>query len=211
MAGAWCSGRGQWQLRSCSAAWGDVPTWALAVTTLLAFVGAVFAGLVAYELLRVELDRDQVAVKERRRQEAERAAQREAGKRAQASRVAAWHGTWMSVSRRSRDLIGGPQEVSEWPRWGAIIRNGSDLPVYDARVSFCVPVDAAAGLTWRDGERWLPDPLHVVPPGEEHVEIRPDIAEAAAGSEPKWLIAVEFTDADNVRWLRDSRRKLGPV
>jgi RsiW-degrading membrane proteinase PrsW (M82 family) len=33
---------------------GDVPTWVLAVTTLLAFIAAAFAALVTYELLRLE-------------------------------------------------------------------------------------------------------------------------------------------------------------
>jgi hypothetical protein len=40
----------------------------------------------------------------------------------------------------------------------AVIRNASDLPVFDVRVSYCVPVDPASGLTWRQGERYVTDP-----------------------------------------------------
>jgi hypothetical protein len=34
-----------------SLGWGDVATWVVAITTLLAFLAAAFAGLVAYDLL----------------------------------------------------------------------------------------------------------------------------------------------------------------
>jgi hypothetical protein len=59
--------------------WGDVATWVLAVTTMLALFAAAFAGLVAYDVLKVELQRDVLAAEERRlaredRQRAERAA-----------------------------------------------------------------------------------------------------------------------------------------
>ena len=59
--------------------WGDVATWVLAVTAVLALFAAAFAGLVAYDVLKVELRRDVLAVEERRlasedRQRAERAA-----------------------------------------------------------------------------------------------------------------------------------------
>jgi hypothetical protein len=59
--------------------WGDVATWVLAVTTLLALVAAGFAALVAYDVLKVEIRRDIYAVRERQlamedRERAERAA-----------------------------------------------------------------------------------------------------------------------------------------
>lgn len=59
--------------------WGDVATWVLAVTTLLALVAAGFAALVAYDVLKVELRRDLLAADERQlaredRERAERAA-----------------------------------------------------------------------------------------------------------------------------------------
>jgi hypothetical protein len=60
-------------------------------------IAADFAGLVAYDLLKIEAARDLAASQERlhatddcRRAEEERAAQREADRRAQASKVTAW-------------------------------------------------------------------------------------------------------------------------
>src|SRR5580700_10858638 len=67
--------------------WGDIGTWVLAVTTLLAFLAAAVAALVAYQLLSVELARDQVAADGR-------AEQREADQRAQADKIAAWYRSW---------------------------------------------------------------------------------------------------------------------
>jgi hypothetical protein len=191
------------------ASWGDVATWVLAVTGLLALVAAVFAGLVAYAVLAVEMRRDQVAAADRRRGERERADQREAARRAQAASVAAWYGTWMS----SATFSGGSQAGTRMsPHWGAIISNASHLPVYDVRVSFCVPVSPGAGLTWRQGERFLAQ-VPIVPPGEQHVDIPDHIKtqEEQSGSEPAWLVAIEFTDADSQRWLREPQGKLSPA
>jgi hypothetical protein len=63
--------------------WGDIATWVLAVTTLLAFLAATFAGLVAYDLLKIESSRDQRAAQERTLAAAVR-------KRDHASRVSFW-------------------------------------------------------------------------------------------------------------------------
>lgn len=59
--------------------WGDVATWVQAVTTLLALVAAAFAARVAYDVLKVELQRDVLAAEERQlaredRERSERAA-----------------------------------------------------------------------------------------------------------------------------------------
>jgi hypothetical protein len=181
--------------------WGNVPTWVLAITALLAFIAAAFAALVTYELLRIESRRDQVAAEERRQRD-------DAERRAQASRVAAWYGRWSSVVKGP----GMAADHREWVRWGAIISNVSDLPVYNVRVSFCVAVDPSAALTWRHGERYL-GALRLVPPGEEHVEM-PDHIRGdgdASQNEPTWLVAIEFTDASGARWLRDPRGRLEPA
>ena len=52
--------------------WGDFPTWLLGITTLLAFLAATFAGVVAYDLLKIEAARDEVASQERREAAADR-------------------------------------------------------------------------------------------------------------------------------------------
>jgi hypothetical protein len=181
--------------------WGNVPTWVLAVTALLTFVAAAFAGLVIYELLRTESRRDAVAEGERHQRD-------EAQRRAQASRVAGWYGRWSSVVKGP----GMAADPREWARWGAIITNASDLPVYNMRVSFCVAVDPSADLAWRQGERYL-GALRIVPPGEEHVEL-PDHLRAedgASGNEPWWQVAIEFTDASGASWLRDPVGRLTPA
>lgn len=46
-------------------AWGDVPTWILAITTLLAFLAAGFAAIVAYHLYEIEAGRDVTASQDR--------------------------------------------------------------------------------------------------------------------------------------------------
>lgn len=187
------------------AQWGDVATWVVAATTFLAFLAAVFAGLEAYQLLRVELGRDRVAA-------AERAERRDAERRAQAASVAAWHGDW-KYENAFYSSGGGVQAMPPSYGFGAVVVNGSGLPVYEVRVSFCIDVAEASGLTWRQGERYLSNPVHVVPPGKERVPIPAEIREAeeADGNEPHWLIAIEFTDAAGVRWLRDARGRLGPA
>jgi len=189
------------------ASWGDVATWVVAVTTLLAFAAAAFAGLVAYELLRTELSRDMSAARDRAGRDA-------VERRGQASVVAAWYSTWQSEAT-FYPVRGG--EPVRWPRpshSGAVIRNSSGLPVYDMRVSFCVPVDPSGGLTWHQGERYSsPSLTHVVPPGDTHVPLPDDVwaREEAEGRELEWLVAVEFTDATGHRWLRDPRGRLSPA
>jgi hypothetical protein len=192
VAGAVFGGRGSW---------GNVPMWVLAVTTLLAFVAAAFAALVTYELLRIESRRVALAVAELRQRE-------EAQCRAQAARVAAWYGRWSSVVKGP----GMTADPREWRRWGAIISNASDLPVYNVRVSFCVAVDPSAGLTWRQGERFA-GALRLVPPGEEHIEMPDHLRtdEEASGNQPTWLVAIQFTDAFGARWLRDPQGRLEPA
>lgn len=63
--------------------WGDIATWVLAVTTLLAFLAAAFAGLVAYDLLKIETTRDRQAAQERSLAAADR-------RREHASRISFW-------------------------------------------------------------------------------------------------------------------------
>jgi hypothetical protein len=180
-------------------AWGDVPTWVLAALTLLAFVAAAFAGVVAYDLLRVENRRDAQAAG--------------ADLRAQAGKVAAWYGFWRTEITYSGGAGSGPPS---WPHWGAVIRNASDLPVYDVRVTFCVAVilPPGPGPRWQVEERYSSrEPILVIPPGEEKTEIPADVREreAQGGNEPKWLVGILFTDADGRRWQRAPSGQLRPL
>lgn len=79
-------------------AWGDVATWILAVTTLLALIAAGFAALVAYGVLQMELRRDVQAVGERERAErAAKAAEEQASIQRQLREDAAQPYVWADV------------------------------------------------------------------------------------------------------------------
>jgi hypothetical protein len=172
--------------------WGDAATWVLAATSTVALWAAGFAGAVAYRLLEVELGRDRVAAEERRAVADER-------RRAQAARVAAWFGSWGDDDGYPAGMSGPPGRL----RWGAVIRNASDLPVYDVRFSYHVAVDPGRrGRTWRAGERFQSrDIIPVIPPGVERSAIPNYVREEQADG--RWLVAVSFTDADGRRWRRD--------
>jgi hypothetical protein len=175
------------------ASWGDVATWVVAVTTLLAFVAAALAGIVAYRVLAVETRRDLLA-------DSERIA-------AQAAEVAAWSGRTKAETFVSSD---GPDT---WQEWGAVIRNASGLPVYGLRVWFCDPADPAPGSELRP-PAWYESPelTDVLPPGDSFVSPPREITKRrAAGGPQRWLVAVEFTDAAGTRWLREPRGKLTPA
>jgi len=186
--------------------WGDVPTWVLATTTLLAFVAAAFAGVVAYELLRVEHARD-------RRAERERAEQKEADRRVQASKVAAWYAEtpMRQIDYGADDADHGSVTITSGDRFrGAAIRNASDLPVYQVRVSFCVPADP--WQDWREGERYSEPLRNPLPPGSATVALPDDIRQQEEASAGKltvaWQVVIEFTDAGGERWRRDADGRL---
>ena len=182
--------------------WGDVPTWVAAVTTFLAFVAAAFAGLVAYELLKVESGRDLKA-------EQERTERRDAERRGQASKVAAWYGTWLSPVTYSGGANSG---IPATPGSGAVIRNASDLPVYDVSIVYFL-ANPPKLLGWSEGDREheIPELIPVIPPGEERTPMPESIRRiGSATREPVWLVAIEFTDADDQRWMRDPHGALSP-
>ena len=169
--------------------WGDAPTWILAVTTLLAFVAAAFAGLIAYDLLNIEVQRDLAASKERlqaaadrqqaatdRRQaeiereadrrlaDAERAAQRQAAQRAQASKVTAW----FAFDETSEDL------VISIRTWGGTVRNASELPIFDVRIFYYRVNDPHDGSPWTAEQCYASvDIIRVIPPGQTRNEELP--------------------------------------
>jgi len=172
------------------ASWGDVATWVVAVTTLLAFVAAAVAGTVAYKVLAVETRRDLLA-------DSERIA-------AQAAEVAAWCGR----TKAETSIFSDGSDT--WPEWGAVIRNASGLPVYGLRVWYCDPADPAPGSDLRT-LRWYESSelSEVLPPGDTLVSPPREITkQRAAGGHERWLIAVEFTDAAGTRWLRGPLGKL---
>ncbi len=205
--------------------WGDVATWTLAVTTLLAFVAAAFAGLVAYDLLKVETARDlnaaeerSIAAAERKRADKERAEQREAAERqraeerdaaerAQATKVTAWF-DFFEVLRTDED----PPKPDA--TWGARIRNASELSIFDVRVFFFWVNDSKDGRPWTTEERYASlERFRVIPPEQTRHLALPATVRSGADecSDDVYLVAIEFTDASGIRWRRDERGALGKV
>ena len=214
-----------------SLAWGDVPTWLLVLVSLL----ALGAAALAYEKqsqevhghaeqLRLEseqladqkrVNNEQVrlmalqeqelraAQDERERQDVER-------REAQAHQVAAWFG----LDSEPEDT-GGPQV-----KWGAFVRNASLLPVFDVRVSFHFVQQLssggldARGLSWYPIDRGGPvEPIRVLPPGERRfIEIPEEIKTMSDRCDAQtYVVAIHFTDAAGIRWIRDGRGELVDV
>jgi hypothetical protein len=157
--------------------WGDVPTW---LGVLLA--GA--AAAVALLLYLRDAERDRQA-------EADRRARLDEDPPTQATRVGCWYG-------RAEGQIGPHQ--SPVPVWGAVVRNASDLPVYDVIVEFHFASPRIDGSLWtlaRGQTR-----RRLIPPGESFVPM-PDAMLREIVDTDSYLVAMSFRDAGNRQWRRD--------
>ncbi len=197
--------------------WGDVPTWILAITTLLAFLAAAFAGLVAYDLLKIENLRDIKASEERLQAAAERrqaakelAARRDADLRAQASKVTAYF-NFFEVIR--------PDEVERDPArvinevWGGTVQNASELPIFDVRIFYYWVNDRRDGSPWTTEQRYASiDTIRVIPPGQRRNQELPERVrnQSEVCNDQVYLVGIEFTDANGGRWFRNERAALEP-
>jgi len=179
--------------------WGDIPTWIVAATTLLAFIAAAYGGMIAHRLYLIESGRDTEA-------EVERQARREAERRAQANKVAAWFSRWESLSLSSNGT---------YTRWGALVRNASDLPILDVRIFFYRVQDPGDGNTWTASLGSAPPRgFRVIPPGATQTMELPESMWPPSGQDvddQAYVVGVEFTDNANQRWRRDERGKLEPI
>ena len=198
--------------------WGDVPTWILASTTLLAFLAAAFAGLVAYDLLRVENQRDIKAAEERsqtaaerRQADQERAAQRGADRRAQASKVTAWFNFFEVIRPAPADAaVVDPATLID-ATWGGTVQNASDLPIFDVRIFYYWVNDPRDGSPWTTEQRYASvDIIRVIPPGQpRNQELPAHIRNQSEECNDKvYLVGIEFTDANGRRWFRNERAAL---
>ena len=191
--------------------WGDFPTWTMAITTLLAFLAAFFAGLVAYELFKVETARDLKAAQEQLQIEDERAAQREADRRAQASKVTAWFDSYKAGVPREMYYAGSPAVATAPSTWGAAVRNASELPIFDVQVTFYRVSDPGDGTPWTAQPRYAPlERFRVIAP--DHTR-RLDLPQTVRNTGEEWndsvcVVGIEFTDASGTRWVRDARAAL---
>lgn len=176
--------------------WGDFPSWIIAVTTTLAFGAAAVAARIAYRLYEVESGRDVVATEDRTER-------READRRAQANRVAAWFGI------RESPRGGGPMLLR-----GAVILNASDLPIFGMSVTFYSVSDPGTGASWTPVQRGTPtEEILVIPPGvDRFVEISEQLLNTIreVSGERQAVVGIEFTDAAGHRWERDGRGMLKP-
>lgn len=173
--------------------WGDFPSWIIAITTTLAFAAAAIAARVTYRLYKVEAGRDETAA-------GDREARREAERRVQANKVAAWfHSEQDAVSGTGKALL---------VTWGAVVRNASDLPVLDVKVTFSIVQDLGTKAPWQPVQAaGLLERIIVIPPGDERFIAIPDeIGELAAkiGSDSH-VVSIEFSDAAGNRWERNPR------
>ena len=173
-------------------AWGDIPTW-------LATIAATVAGIVAFNVYRIEAGRDQVSELERRS--------------AQAAKVAAWYGsTSQEVMRRRGDSV-QTQTVSV-PVWGAFLRNASDLPVSDVAVRFLLPSSGADdSADARSLHRINKD---ILAPNNEpiHLEIAEVVLRTYSDDEREdafHRVEIEFTDTQGIRWQRDVKGRLKDI
>jgi len=132
----------------------------------------------------------------------ERKREAEDRRRAQAAQVTAWF-AWAPVT-------GDMYSSSDW---GATVRNASNLPVVDVRVTFNYIAERANGLEWDATPRGtLAKPVRVMSPtSERHLvipsEVRDMIKEC---SDEVYAVSITFTDAAGNRWERDAHGALNP-
>ena len=181
--------------------WGDVPTWLSSVATILALLFAGLAALVAQRVYRIESDRDRVNEEARLQQEAFL-------RRTQAALVSAWWG-WQPVD-------GSDAGTRPAGRWGALVRNASETPVYQASLTVLDIHDPDVS------ERF---DLAIVPPATDPTFLPsglarpPGTAPATGAREPvpdgqhaaDYRVEVTFTDSAGVRWIRDQQGRLSEL
>ncbi len=165
--------------------WGDVPTWINAITTTFALVAAAVAAMVAYRLYQIESSREARTAEDRE-------SVAEGRRRAQANKVAAWFDSKDAASKV----------------WGAVIRNASDLPIFDIQVRFVFNFELWSGgprdnMEAEDAEQLI----RVLPPSvDRFIEMPESYRRITEGYEfdiKLHMVEIEFTDAASNRWLRD--------
>lgn len=140
----------------------------------------------------------------------ERIREAEGKRRAQAAQVTAWF-AWAEVTGASSEGFTAASFANDW---GPTVRNASDLPVFDVRVTFNYIAEQANGREWAATPcGTLVKPIRVMPPmSERHFsipsEVRNQITEC---SDDVYAVSIWFTDAAGNRWERDPRGALNPI
>jgi hypothetical protein len=153
---------------------GDLPTWVAAIGT----VGALAA---AFWQIRTE----------RRARVWQDTQDRRNARRAQAVRISGW--------------IASPEDVArqEWqdtalPRYGAVLLNHSEEPVYEAIASLVSIQGAGPSSVKGDGHLEYRAYLSVIPPGR-HIA---DLGTCDGWPSGRAGVDLSFTDAAGMHWLR---------
>jgi hypothetical protein len=140
---------------------------------------------------------------------AERKRVEEDQRRAQASKVATWFDGHDMEYGQVRPPTGGGWTSR---RWGAFIRNDSDLPIHAVRIFFHY-IEEEPGGDWKPILRDGPvERLRLIPPQhDEFVEIPREIAQMVNDiADDMYAVSIEFTDAAGNKWERDPRGALLP-
>jgi hypothetical protein len=141
------------------------------------------AAQVSQRMWRLELER------EAKRDERDAKRDQREARAEQADQVAAW------PERREM----GPVEL---PFWGARIRNGSKLPVYNVMVEF---IDTEND-TVREGQGW-----EVFPPGEDFIRPPEDPDRPKTTTLDWFRVAIQFRDTADRLWRRDRWGRLEQI
>jgi arabinogalactan oligomer / maltooligosaccharide transport system substrate-binding protein len=148
--------------------WGDVPGWVSALGSVFALGFAAVAVVVTRRSYQIEFKREKVDAEAR-------IVQQSFARRSQGVLVSAWWG-------RSQD-----------GRWGAFVRNTSQLPIYQVYLTVLDP-DDQSDIT----------KIHylVVPPSDDAV-FRQLHGEPLPERSPARRVKLSFTDSAGVRWHRN--------
>jgi hypothetical protein len=155
--------------------WGDVPTWVGSVSATFALLGAFMAVWQATKVYKLERARDEET-------RLERVDRERTDRRKQAARVSAWLD--QVRSQRSETL----------PIYAFAVRNASDLPVYDVRLSTSMVTEQSVMAEAEDH-------ILVLPPSDSPRLV--PILDCKEGSSPASGVLLRFTDAAGVRWERN--------
>ena len=191
--------------------WGDFPTWILAAGAIVTVYYARRAFREQSEelavLRRLAWDQTQVLTlqaKELRASLRQRQAEAENQRRAQANKVTAWFGS------RDRDA---PGLAIAGLDWGAVVRNGSDLPILNVRVFFySINATSPAAVAWEPVLRGgPPERIRVIPPESDRFVEIPDEIRDDECNHRTYAVSIEFSDTAGVYWERTARGALEPA
>jgi hypothetical protein len=169
-------------VESSIGAWGDVPTWVLAVTAFLALVASVAAARIFNRQLKLQQEQLRMQREQLKAMDEER-------ERSQAAKVSAWIDSW--------DYSGKEPVVVK-------IRNGSEEPVWQ--------VAAIVYEHWGIRAEPQFQRVEVVPPGETvRVEVRAKLAGITPGTVYATVappLHLQFEDVNERLWRRTERGTL---